>query len=107
MTSRAVLQWAQQHGVAWHYITPGKPHENGFTESMNGKIRDEFLNEHWFTSVHEARRLAAIWLYDYNHVRPHSSLHYLTPMEFVEKHGGAHAKYLNKEIRSVRMPCRQ
>jgi putative transposase len=74
LTSRTVLQWAQEHNIEWHYITPGKPQENGFTESMNGKIRDEFLNEHWFTSLEEARLLAAQWLYDYNHVRPHSSL---------------------------------
>ena len=65
--------------------------ENGFTESMNGKIRDEFLNAHWFTSLSEAQRLAAEWLYDYNHVRPHSSLNYLTPMQFAQRQeaGGA------------------
>jgi putative transposase len=50
LISRAVLQWAQEHGVSWHYITPGKPHENGFTESMNGKIRDEILKR---ALVHE------------------------------------------------------
>ena len=84
-TSRVVLQWALEHGIEWHYIRPGKPQENGFTESLNGKIRDEFLNEHWFTSLAEAQRLAADWLYDYNHVRPHSSLNYLTPMQFVQR----------------------
>ena len=85
LTSRIVLQWASTHNIDWHYIDPGKPQQNGFTESMNGKIRDEFLNEHWFTSLEEARRLAAQWLYDYNHVRPHSSLNYLTPMQFVQQ----------------------
>jgi putative transposase len=85
LTSRAVLQWAQERGIEWHYITPGKPTENGYTESLNGKIRDEFLNEHWFTSLAEARHLATEWLHDYNHVRPHSSLNYQTPMEFVAK----------------------
>lgn len=84
-TCRAVLQWACERGIEWHYITPGKPQENGFTESMNGKIRDEFLNEHWFTSPSEAQHLAAEWLYDYNHVRPHSSLNYLTPMQFAQR----------------------
>lgn len=82
LTSRVVLQWAQERGIEWHYITPGKPQENGFTESMNGKIRDEFLNEHWFTTLAEAQRLAAEWLHDYNHVRPHSSLNYETPIQF-------------------------
>jgi putative transposase len=85
LTSRVVLQWAATHHVDWHYIDPGKPQQNGFTESMNGKIRDEFLNEHWFTSLAEAQRLAAEWLHDYNHVRPHSSLNYLTPMQFVQQ----------------------
>lgn len=85
LTSSVVLQWAADHNVEWHYITPGKPQENGFTESFNGKLRDEFLNEHWFTSLQEARRLAAQWLEDYNHVRPHSSLNYLTPMEFLQQ----------------------
>jgi putative transposase len=85
LTSRAVLLWAQERNIDWHYIDPGKPQQNGFTESMNGKIRDEFLNEHWFTTLEEARLLAAQWLYDYNHVRPHSSLNYLTPMQFVQR----------------------
>lgn len=89
LTSRVVLQWAQQHGIEWHYITPGKPQENGFTESMNGKIRDEFLNEHWFTTLVEAQQLAAEWLHDYNHVRPHSSLNYLTPKQFVQRQEAA------------------
>jgi len=82
LTSRVVLQWAEAHGIEWHYITPGKPSENGFTESLNGKIRDEFLNEHWFMSLDEARQRAEAWLHDYNHVRPHSSLNYQTPAEF-------------------------
>ena len=86
LTSRAVLMWAQEKGIEWHYITPGKHTENGYTESMNGKIRDEFLNQHWFTTLEEARLLAAQWLHDYNHVRPHSSLNYLTPMQFIERH---------------------
>ena len=81
LTSRAVLQWAQQHCVDWHYITPGKPTENGYTESMNGKIRDECLNEHWFMSLVEARSLIEAWRLDYNTVRPHSSLNYQTPAQ--------------------------
>ncbi len=91
LTSRVVLQWAQRHNIEWHYITPGKPQENGFTESMNGKIRDEFLNEHWFTTLAEAQQLAAEWLHDYNNIRPHSSLSYLTPMQFIQQQeaGGA------------------
>lgn len=85
LTSRAVLHWTAEHKVEWHYITPGKPQENGFTESFNGKLRDEFLNETLFTTLAEAQHLAAEWLEDYNTVRPHSSLNYLTPMEFLQR----------------------
>lgn len=83
LTSRAVLQWAQDHHIDWHYIAPGKPQQNGFTESLNGKLRDECLNEHWFTTLAEARHLIEAWRQDYNTVRPHSSLNYQTPKEFI------------------------
>jgi len=82
LTSRAVLQWALERKIEWHYITPGRPSENGFTESLNGKIRDECLNEHWFSSLAEAQAIIETWRQDYNHVRPHSSLGYLTPAEY-------------------------
>lgn len=85
LTSVAVLIWASEQGIDWHYITPGKPQQNGYTESLNDKIRDECLNEHWFGSLAEARKIIENWRQDYNHVRPHSSLGYLTPMEFVAK----------------------
>jgi hypothetical protein len=73
-TSRAILQWASKNKVEWHYIDPGKPQQNGFIESFNGSLRDELLNEELFESLADARRKLAIWRYDYNHVRPHSSL---------------------------------
>lgn len=82
LTSRAVLMWAQQQGIAWHYITPGKPRENGFTESLNSRIRDECLNEHVFESLAYARRLIEAWRQDYNNVRPHGSLGHQTPAAF-------------------------
>lgn len=94
MTSRVVLQWALEHNVEWHYITPGRPMENGFTESFNGKMRDEFLNENIFSTLTEAQHLAAEWLYDYNHVRPHSSLNYLAPMEFLKQQEADGARLL-------------
>lgn len=84
-TSRAVLEWARERGVAWHYITPGRPCENGFTESLNGRVRDECLNEHWFMSLGEARQIIEDWRVDYNEVRPHSSLGYKTPLEYARK----------------------
>ena len=82
LTSRAVLIWAQEHGIEWHYITPGKPRENGFTESLNGRIRDECLNEHVFVSLAHARHLIEAWRQDYNNIRPHGSLGQLTPAAY-------------------------
>jgi len=74
LTSMAILAWAQKHGVAWHYIAPGKPQQNAYVESFNGKLRDECLNETLFTSLWHARVVLAAWRRDYNEVRPHSSL---------------------------------
>jgi putative transposase len=73
-TSRAILEWAGKNQVEWIYIDPGKPQQNGFIESFNGSLRDELLNEELFDSLANARRKLAIWRYDYNNVRPHSSL---------------------------------
>jgi putative transposase len=80
-TSRAILEWAAKNEIEWHYIDPGKPQQNGFIESFNGSLRDEFLNEELFDSLADARRKLAIWRYDYNHVRPHSSLGNRTPAQ--------------------------
>ncbi len=80
--SRAVDQWAYAHGVALHFIEPGKPVQHAFIESFNGKFRDECLNQNWFVSLEDARRIIEAWRMDYNTVRPHSSLGYLTPKEF-------------------------
>ena len=82
LTSRAVLMWAQQNNIEWHYITPGKPRENGFTESLNGRIRDECLNEHVFEGIANARHLIEAWRCDYNNVRPHGSLNHQTPSAY-------------------------
>ena len=79
LTSRAILEWQNQTGIAWHYIAPGKPQQNGFVESFNGKLRDECLNEEVFDSLAHARQVLARWRHDYNHHRPHSSLGGLTP----------------------------
>ena len=80
-TSRAILKWAGDNEVDWHYIDPGKPQQNGFIESFNGSLRDELLNEEIFDSLDDARRKLALWRYDYNNVRPHSSLGNQTPAE--------------------------
>ena len=80
--SRVVDQWAYANGVALHFIAPGKPVQNAFIESFNGKFRDECLNQSWHTSLEDARRSIEAWRRDYNTVRPHSSLGYLTPEEY-------------------------
>jgi putative transposase len=70
LTSNAILSWADQTKVGWHYIAPGKPMQNAFVESFNGRLRDEFLNETLFTSLMQARLALEDWRRDYNHVRP-------------------------------------
>ena len=74
LTSKAVLEWQNQTGIDWHYIAPGKPTQNAFVESFNGRLRDELLNEEVFSSLADARRKLAKWRYDYNTTRPHSAL---------------------------------
>jgi putative transposase len=86
LTNLAILRWQQQNQVDWHYIDYGKPQQNPFAESFNGKLRDEFLNETVFSSLAEARVLLAKWRRNYNEQRPHSRLGWLTPCEFAEKH---------------------
>ena len=81
-TSMAVLRWSQERSVEWHYIAPGKPQQNAFVESFNGRLRDELLNETVFSSLAEARIMLAAWKHDYNANRPHSRLGWLTPSEF-------------------------
>ncbi|SEH66415.1 Transposase InsO and inactivated derivatives [Magnetospirillum fulvum] len=80
-TSMAMLRWSQDHRVEWHYIAPGKPMQNGFVESFNGKLRDECLNETLFCSVSHARAVLADWKDDYNHVRPHTALDGIAPAQ--------------------------
>lgn len=81
---RALDTWAYTHNVKLSFIQPGKPMQNGFIESFNGKFRDECLNMHWFLRMSDARQRIAAWKWDYNHQRPHSSLANQTPMEFVQ-----------------------
>jgi putative transposase len=79
---RTLDAWAYRRGVELRFIRPGKPIENAFVESFNGKFRDECLNEHWFVSVGEAQRIIETWRVDYNTVRPHRSLGQLTPAAY-------------------------
>ena len=80
--SRAMIEWSVKHDVELHFIDPGKPAQNAWIESFNARARDEFFNLNLFRSLDDARAGADAWLEDYNEVRPHSSLKYLTPREF-------------------------
>ena len=80
-TGKALDQWAWERGVKLHFIDPGKPVQNAFVESFNGKFREESLNETWFRSLQHAREVIAAWRLDYNHVRPHKALAWKTPAE--------------------------
>lgn len=88
--------WSYRRGVQLHFICPGKPIENAFIESFNGKFRDECLNEHWFTGLNDARFTIEGWRQDYNNVRPHSSLGDLPPADFAAQSAG---------LRSATPPC--
>ncbi len=82
LSSNAILKWCAEHKIEWHYIAPGKPMQNGFVESFNGRMRDEFLNETLFRNLAHARELIADWVTGYNTARPHSALGYEIPAGF-------------------------
>ena len=85
LTSKVLDAWAYRNGVQLRFIQPGKPVQNAYVESFNGKFRDECLSEHWFVSLDEAREVIEEWRQDYNQVRPHSSLGHLTPEQFRDR----------------------
>jgi putative transposase len=82
----ALDAWAAQHGVQLHFIQPGKPVQNAFIESFNGKFRDECLNEHWFVTLQEAQLVIEAWRREYNEDRTHSSIGNVTPQEFIHNY---------------------
>ena len=104
LTCNAMLRWTTESGIAWHYIAPGKPMQNGYMESFNGKLRDECLNEHVFGSLSGARRIIEAWRIDYNEVRPHSSLGYQTPEEFAAAWAAAKDS-THRPVRPTLPPC--
>lgn len=81
-TSKAMFFWSKETGVGLGFIQPGKPTQNAFVESLNGKFRNECLNRHWFRTMEEARVEIDLWREYYNHVRPHSALNYVPPVEY-------------------------
>ena len=91
LTSMAILRWCQDTGVEWHYIAPGKPTQNAFIESFNGRLRDELLNETLFVSLAHARAALAAWRLDYNTVRPHSAIGNVPPAVYANRSDPADA----------------
>lgn len=82
LTSNAILRWCSKHRVEWYYIAPGKPMQNGFVESFNGRMRDELLKESMFRNLAHARVAIAVWAADYNTERPHLALDYQTLVDY-------------------------
>ena len=82
----ALDAWAGQHGVRLHVIQPEKPVQNAFIERVNGKFRDECLNEHWFLTLQEAQVVIEIWRQEHNEEQTHSAIGNVTPMEFIQNH---------------------
>jgi putative transposase len=87
-TGKVLDAWAYEHGVRLHFIDPGKPIQNAYVESFNGKFRDECLNQHWFLDLTDARQTIEAWRYDDNEARPHSALGHQTPAAFARTHVG-------------------
>ena len=83
-TGKAMITWAHRNGIALRLIEPGKPNQNAYVESFNGRLRDECLNEHWFTSLLHARSLIEAWRREYNEERPKKSLGGLTPAQYAK-----------------------
>ncbi|MBG6079409.1 ribosome modulation factor [Rubrivivax gelatinosus] len=104
-TSRAFIAWAQRHHIRHLLIEPGRPMQNGYIESFNGKFRDECLNEHWFQTLAQARQTIAAWRRDYNEVRPHSSIGRIAPARFAEqhRHPGDHVTFNQDSFRITGM----
>jgi putative transposase len=88
LTSTAILTWADDHRIEWRYIQPGKPSQNAFVESFNGRLRDELLNETLFRSLAHAGLTLEAWRHDYNHQRPHGKLGWLTPAAYATRWDG-------------------
>lgn len=88
-TSRAMFEWSERTGVVLRFIEPGKPVQNAFVESFNGRFRDECLNQHWFRSIRDARERIEAWRRHYNTERPHSALGYRTPMDIIRNHASS------------------
>lgn len=107
LTSNAIITFAAERAIEWHYIAPGKPMQNGFVESFNGRMRDEILNETMFRNMAHARAVIRAWATDYNEERPHSALGYQTPRAFAETLHTATGTCAASHENSAHMPVAQ
>ncbi|WP_323772210.1 IS3 family transposase [Antarctobacter sp.] len=107
LTSNAILRWCSENRVEWHYIAPGKPMQNGFVESFNGRMRDELLNETMFRNLAHARVVISAWATDYNTERPHSALGYETPADYARTLTTAIARPAARDESSARRAIAQ
>ena len=107
LTSNAILTFAADRDIEWHYIAPGKPMQNGFVESFNGRMRDELLNETMFRNLAHARIVIAAWAADYNTERPHSALDYQTPADYARTLTAAIARPAARDESSARRAIAQ
>lgn len=103
-TSQHFDQWAHERGIRLHFIRPGKPIDNCFVESFNGRLRDECLNESWFVNLRDAQRTIEAWRIEYNTARPHSSLADRTPAEFARSFREKRPPYFPAKPRSHPKP---
>ena len=85
LTSQVLTEWCAQRGIGLQYIQPGKPNQNAYVESFNGRFRDECLNEHWFVSLAHSRAVIEVWRQEYNDERPKRSLGGLTPAQYAKQ----------------------
>lgn len=107
LTSNAILRWCSEQRIEWHYIAPGKPMQNGFAESFNGRMRDELLNETMFRNLAHARIVITAWAADYNTERPHSALDYQTPADYARTLAPAIARPAAQDESSARRAIAQ
>jgi putative transposase len=104
LTSNAILKWTDDAKVGWHYIAPGKPQQNAFIESFNGRLRDELLNETLFRSLTHATAVLEAWRRDYNDERPHSKLGWMTPSDYALALSGKNGRRAARYGGSARRP---
>jgi putative transposase len=107
LTSNAILHWADDHKVEWHYIAPGKPMQNAFAESFIGRLRDELLNETLFRSLAHTRAALEAWRADYNAERPHSRLGWMTPIRYAATRRSATLHYTGSAPRTAAITAQE